>query len=216
MGYWAKVTKQAWKETLEQIRLDRPVRVILTIGGPIAAGVATWIAIGGLAWGSLATVLLMGFVGGGQFASRLVSVPRDLASVQEAALLALTPTVVRDVGLTEAVVYAVTGKWGLSLLQIEGPDWFYHSPQWNNLLQNAFDGRITLWGRNGAGIYEQIPHDYWANYRIDWHSLVIGAPHTELVTYDPNPIAYNSLMACRAQFEALYQHVADRQDDAAT
>lgn len=107
----------------------------------------------------------------------------------------------RDVGLAEALAYAMTGRWGVSFLDALSEDLSNAAPV-SQARQLAFDGIITIWGRRTArGVYEEIPRDYWSSYQPEWFSLMRGEPHTERTSLGVDETRFTDLMASKVEFE---------------
>lgn len=90
MGYWRTVGSRAWRETLEQIRWDSPVRVMTSIAAPIISGAIVWYATGNPAWAGIVTVMIVALIGLCVFACKIVTVPAILAFEQNAEITKLT------------------------------------------------------------------------------------------------------------------------------
>ena len=84
MSYWRIVFKRAWRETLEQIRWDSPVRVMTGIVAPVISGGFVWYFTGSPAWAGIATVIIIAAIGLCVLFGKMVTVPVVMASEQDA------------------------------------------------------------------------------------------------------------------------------------
>lgn len=107
----------------------------------------------------------------------------------------------RDVGLSEALAYAITGQWNTTFLDALKDDLSNAAPV-SHARQLAFEGLIKIWGkRTSHGVYEEITREYWANYQAEWFSLLRGEAHTERTSLTVDDSRYIELMASKVEFE---------------
>ncbi|SFI32521.1 hypothetical protein [Bradyrhizobium sp. Gha] len=129
---------------------------------------------------------------------------RDRVSSLEAAAKA-GPTVVRDVGLGEAVGYICFRRWGESFVAAASSSNVSGSREYDELLQAAADGEIPIWGKKAAhGVHEPIPGEFWFKHRMDWFSLLRGSPETESSVRSGSDETYLELMTSRAAIERYW------------
>lgn len=106
----------------------------------------------------------------------------------------------RDLWLSDAIKWAVTGIWDLD-------DW----PAGDEVLavakevrQLASDGDLTIWGKRADGdVWEFVPADYWKYCQVEWLSFIRGRAEmrTEIAESGRtiSPRFFHALMASRAQ-----------------
>jgi hypothetical protein len=117
----------------------------------------------------------------------------------------------RDTSLRNAVCYAVHGKWPepkqFPPLTTTGLPQRV-SDVLARLRQLAFDGRVTLWGRetlNDLTVMEEIPAEFWREHQIDLLKISVSdAPNdsrTEIASGSDNS-TYYALEANKEQIES--------------
>ncbi len=203
MGYWGEVSNEAWRDTRAILRLDHPARIALTIGGVAATGGLTWWAISGIAWGAVATLVVLAVVGLSYFVIRLAQIPAERASAAQSLIDAMNPPrddVARDMGLTEALCFAQTGELGLRPVNTDAGVFRDLTPELERFTQLAADGDLHVWGKSGrSDIYTLIPAAFWIENEVEWFSLLRGAPNTQGLIARGNMPTYLELMVSRGQ-----------------
>ncbi|MBW7974365.1 hypothetical protein [Bradyrhizobium sp. BR 10289] len=118
------------------------------------------------------------------------------------------PTVCRDVSMGEAIGYICFRRWGERFVAAAGSPDVSGSREYDELLQAVADGEIPVWGKKAAsGVHEPIPNEFWFNHRINWFSLLRGAPETESNVRsgsDETSYFYLELMTSRAAIERYW------------
>lgn len=201
----AEVARRALKETRSEVRLDSPVRLLVSLVSPVMAAALVWYATGNWAWTGIAGVALLLIIALGVFLVKLFTVSVTIANEARALLPIEQDDPRRDVGLTEAVTYAIKRQWGLRPMNLDADVFIDVTEPLAETRQRAADGELLVWGkRTEAGIYEAIPADYWRDHQVEWFDMLRGAPRTEKSGHAGSNETYLELMVSRAQFERLY------------
>lgn len=203
MAYWGEVSSEAWRDTRAIVRLDHPARIALTIGGVVGAGALTWWATGGIAWGAVATLVVLVAVGLSYFLVRLAQIPAERATAAQTLIDAANPPrddAARDIGLTEALCFAQTGELGLRPVNTDAGVFRDLTPELGRFTQLAADGDLRVWGKSGrSDIYAPIPAAFWLENEVEWFSLLRGQPNTQGLTARGQMPTYLDLMVSRAE-----------------
>ena len=123
-----------------------------------------------------------------------------------------------DVSLTEAALYAVTGKWGM----IGGKEHFATNQErmtvgnrvadWlADFEQKASDGSVRVWGRpqeNSTGPLVEIDALHWRTHEAFPISVALGEPQSRQRLSMSREGGYNDLRVNRAEFEREWPHAA--------
>jgi hypothetical protein len=88
-GYWRTVAARAWRETRGEVRWDSPVRIIIAVCSPLAAGAVTWKVSHQVAWTAIASMGVVVVVAVATFLTKMAKVPAALAKEQCEAAAAL-------------------------------------------------------------------------------------------------------------------------------
>lgn len=142
MRYWATVIARAWRETRAEVRWDTPVRLAISVGSPLAAGAATWLASQQFAWGVMASFSVLVMLAGATFLTKLIAVPITIDREQTSA-----------VSVLKALVEPIDPVPDMSIREL-----FFHidkdildNDRWETADIDVRDalalGRLKCWGR---------------------------------------------------------------------
>lgn len=142
---------------------------------------------------------------------------QSVASNTSASLgLVVTRASAFDVSLTEAALYAVTGKWGLIggkehfatnkervLIGNQVADWLAEFEQ------KASDGAVRVWGKpqeNSSGPLVEIDALHWRTHEAYAISVALGEPKSRQRISMSREGGYDDLRVNRAEFEREWPH----------
>jgi hypothetical protein len=208
MGYWGEVHRRAWRETLEMIRLDHPMRVVMmliTLAVPASivwaqtANSESWVralaALGGTALGGL-------FIYGYQLFAvppKLASEAQELRDTLEARLATFEPQEA-DAPLEHALGYILTGTWGPDFPS----DLSKVGAIFKQMQSLAYHGKIAIWGRQSDfSVMRAIEREFWEHKGIDLQGFFTPdlPTRTEKAHKDHQPYRFTHLMVIKAQIE---------------
>lgn len=110
----------------------------------------------------------------------------------------------RDVGLGEAMLYVLRGRWGLDFTGFDPHKDTYdlETIKWQ-FEEMAEDGRIQVWGSDSwvEGRYTKVEPGEWKHLKIDWQSLIGGQPRTTSKSDISGVQLHYNLMVNKAQVE---------------
>ena len=140
------------------------------------------------------------------------------AEVKPTATLGIVATrqPAHDVSLTEAALFAVTGKWGL----IGGKEHFSTNEErvtvgnqvadWlSDFEQKASDGSVRVWGRpqeNQSGPIVEIDALHWRTHEAFPISVALGEPQSRQRLSMSKEGGFNELRVSKAEFERAWPH----------
>ena len=145
------------------------------------------------------------------------SVPTPLSASTTASIgIKVTRAPAFDVSLTEAALYAVTGRWGM----IGGKEHFGTKEEraavgnqvaaWlSDFEQRASNGDVRIWGRpqeNSSGPIVEIDALHWRTHEAFPISVVLGEPQSRQRLSLSREGGYDDLRVNRAEFEEQWPH----------
>lgn len=110
--------------------------------------------------------------------------------------------ILRDTPLREALMFIVTGQWGLNPMADGGDHLKDLTDALADFRQHASDGAITVWGKAGEfGVWQRIEPKYWQNHYVNFLDLLRSEARTTAANQLGDEPLFQELMVSRAEFE---------------
>ncbi len=116
----------------------------------------------------------------------------------------------RDTWITEAIFYAVHGRWlgaDEQALNRDG-DTDRALDVVKEMRQKAADGEFRIWGRaSSSHAYQAVPSEFWITHSIDFIRIFANNPHgvkTEPAAFNATQETFSALMVSKAEVEKAW------------